>query len=243
MGRLIPPTCCMMFNGRACLSILFLSCLSLLFSCKKDNDTSEPALPPTDDGAGTGGTTGEPPSPGESRIRFWSRMRMFDHTYSYLEFDGHHVLFDDVNNTTPSNCSSGDQTFIVDPGTYSYHLYNSSMDIEWDGTVVVGQDQCKLVEIVEPPGCWGKGKLLVYASFLIGDMEIKINGITTGAVLDEEFSNAPPMYTEGTYSRYADPGVYQLRAYDGNGPDGGELIGTLNFSLQAGQQTTLVVEE
>lgn len=224
-------------------SLLLVLCCVLLSACKKEEQPDEPT-PPSSSGGGNE-ATGED-NPGESKVFFWTRMRMFNQYNCYLEVNGSSRLFDYVftSSNSPTSCNStSGESFTLAPGTYSYSLSNSSQGISWNGQFSLLQDQCKIIEIVEPPGMWGKGKLLVYASNIIGsNMKVQVTSLSSTYVLDQEYNSAPVPFSNGTFSRYMAPGSYTLRAYDGNGSPGA-LIGQANFTISAGQLKVIEVYE
>lgn len=229
------------------LSAFLLLVVLVASACKKDKEEPVPETPEAAQGGGSNEQEGEP-TPGESKVLFWSRLRMVQMYNFYLEIDGRSVLYDEYygsNGAGPQSCNSSiGHSFTVDPGTYSYLLRNNLMGISMNGTVTVGQDQCRIIEFVEPSGMWGKGKLLVYARNIFGDeMEFTYTGNTHTHQLTQSFTSAPQPFTSGAFTRYVSPGTYTLRFYDGNGLNNENLIDILSIDVNAGQQTTIRVDE
>jgi len=119
------------------------------------------------------------------------------------------------------------------------------MGVSTTGSITLEMGQCRIVEFVEPTNLWGKGKLLVYASNITGDrvyFYYEEEPAFYYNYLTQEFGTAPEAFTEGTYSRYLEPGTYQMKVFNGEGLPGA-LIDTFSFEVIAGQQTTLRLEE
>ncbi len=220
----------------------------LMTACKKEEiqDTPTPQAPSGGGGGGTD-TPGEPTG-GDPQVLFFTRLKAVEQYSFYLEVNNAQVLFDDAINAStsaPTSCTSSfGESFTLAPGTYSWSLNNTLMGISSSGSFTLVANQCKIIEITEPSNCWGKGRLLVYSDLLIGsDMEVQLAGNSSFYQLTEEYSSPPAPFSNGTFSRYMDPGSYTLKIYDGNGSDGGTYIGQMNFSIEVGQTTVLEVGE
>ncbi len=214
-------------------------------ACKKE-DQEAAQTPPAATGGGTE-VTGEPTG-ADPKVLFFTRLKAVEQYYFYLEVDGTQRLFDDAigsSASAPTSCNSSfGESFTLTPGAHSWIFRNTLMGINSSGTFNVQAGECKIIEITEPSNCWNKGRLLVYADLIIGsDMEVQIAGSSSFHSLTQEYSSPPAPFSNGTFSRYMDPGSYTLRVYDGNGSDGGEYIGQINFSIQAGQTTPIEVGE
>ncbi len=228
------------------LTLLMLLGSAIAAGCKKDKE-EDPAPVPTPSTGGGSETIGEPTG-GDPRAFFFTRLKAVEQYNFYLEVDGSQVLFDDAISSltaAPTSCgSSFGESFTLTPGTHSWVFRNTLMGINSSGSFNVQADECRIFEIVEPANCWGKGRLLVYADLIIGsDMEVQIVGSSFFHSLTQEYSSPPAPFSNGTFSRYMDPGSYTLKVYDGNVSSGGEYIGQINFSIQAGQTTPIEVGE
>jgi hypothetical protein len=214
-------------------------------ACKKEDKEAAPA-PQTTTGGGTD-VTGEPTG-GDPKVLFFTRLKAVEQYNFYLEVDGSQRLIDNAIGTSsaaPTSCnSSSGESFTLTPGAHSWVFRNSLMGINSSGTFNVQAGECKIIEIKEPSNCWGKGRLLVYADLIIGpDMEVQLAGNSTFYRLTQTYSSPPAPFSNGTFSRYMDPGSYTLKVYDGNGSNGGAYLGQVNFSIQAGQTTPIEVGE
>lgn len=232
-------------------SFLFAGCLlALLGGCKKEDDTPEPVSPggPPVLGSGNGFvvTAGEQ-TLGYSTIAFWTRLGTVDDFQFLLDVhEGGQELFNEVHTgAAPAACWQGGPLFTVQPGTHQFTVYSPALDISWHGEVTVAQDQCKLVEITEPAGIWGRGKLVVYAQEIWGThIAITISDVPGVFHLTEAYSSAPSSSSAGVFTGYLPPGDYTVYIHNGTGSDGvGDLIDVNDVTLSAGQQQIMAVTE